>query len=326
MTPNEIFCWEEVRMETTILGRTGLSVSVMGLGCGGHSRLGLAVGKTEAEAENVVRQALALGVNFIDTAEGYGTEEVVGRALSGTTREQIVLSTKAGIRWQERQSTAAEMKERVHACLKRLQTDYVDIFHLHGVSAEDYSYGLQEMVPALQDLQREGKIRFLGITEAFAPDPTHRMLSLAVEDSCWDVMMVGFNMLNQSARERILTKTRRQRVGTLCMFAVRRALSRPEALQGLMAELTAQNLVDAGEWNPEDPLDFLVQEGVAETLPDAAYRFCRWEPGMDVILSGTSSVEHLQINAASLNLPPLPPDTIARLEHLFRRVDSVSGN
>jgi len=61
-------------MEYTTLGRTGLKVSRMGLGCGGHSRLGLSTGSTETEAENVVRAALSLGINFIDTAEGYGTE------------------------------------------------------------------------------------------------------------------------------------------------------------------------------------------------------------------------------------------------------------
>ena len=313
-------------METICLGRTGLTVSVMGLGCGGHSRLGIRTGHTEAEAERVVKEALALGVNFIDTAEGYKTEEIVGRALRGTDRGQVVLSTKAGVHWQERYATAAEMKERVEACLRRLQTDHVDVFHLHGVSVDDYPYGLQELLPALQECQREGKIRFIGITEAFGPDPTHKMLMRALEDDCWDVMMVGFNILNQSARERVLLHTRQRNIGTLCMFAVRRALSRPDALRQLMGELSAQNLVDADAFDPEDPLGFLVEEGAASSLPEAAYRFCRWEPGMDVILSGTGDVAHLQTNAASLTLPALPPQHIARLQRLFARVDSVSGN
>ena len=313
-------------METTILGRTGLSVSVMGLGCGGHSRLGISQGHSEAEALRVVQAALALGINFIDTAENYRTEEVVGKALQGTAREQVVLSTKAGVHWQERKATGAEMKARVEACLKRLQTEVVDIYHLHGVTLDDYPYALQELVPALQDLQRDGKIRFLGITEAFGPDPAHRMLIRALEDDCWDVMMVGFNVLNQSARERVLAKTRERNIGTLCMFAVRRALSQPEALRQLMGELAAQNLVDAGAFDPEDPLGFLVEQGVASSLPDAAYRFCRWEPGMDVILSGTGDIAHLQANADSLSRPPLPEAINLRLQRLFERVDSVSGN
>src|SRR5947207_8892864 len=120
-------------MEYTTLGRTGLHVSRMGLGCGGPSRLGLRAGGTEAGAEAVVREAVALGVNFIDTAEGYGTEEVVGRGIRDTSRDQVVLSTKAGVNWQGRRSTASEYKERIDGSLRRLGTDVIDVFHLHGV-------------------------------------------------------------------------------------------------------------------------------------------------------------------------------------------------
>jgi len=313
-------------LEYTTLGRTELRVSRMGLGCGGHSRLGLAVGKSEADARAVVQAALDLGVNFIDTAENYGTEGVVGQALQGTPREQVVLSTKLGVNWQERRCTGAELKERVKASQKRLQMDYIDIFHLHGVSAKDYSYAVEELVPALKEMQQAGDIRFLGITEAFGPDPKHAMLSPAVEDGFWDVVMVGFNLLNQSARSRVLATTQRDRIGTLCMFAVRRALSRPEALRELMQDLVAQNLVDAAAFDVADSLGFLLTEGKAESVPDAAYRFCRWEPGLDVILSGTSSVEHLRENAASLARPALPNDVVARLQLLFQKVDTVSGN
>ena len=313
-------------MEYTTLGRTGLRVSRMGLGCGGHSRLGLARGNTEADAERVVRAALALGVNFIDTAEGYGTEEVVGRALAGAGREGVVLSTKAGVRWKDRKSTGAELKERAGACLKRLRTETIDVFHLHGVSLDDYPYAREELLPALRELQNEGKVRFLGITEAFAPDPAHRMLSRAVQDDDWDVVMVGFNLLTQSARERVLRHTQEKGIGTLCMFAVRRALSRPDALRELMRDLAAQGKVDPATFDSEDPLGFLTAVGVSESLTDAAYRFCRWEPGIDVALSGTGSIEHLRENAASLNRPPLPPEVTERLRQLFAGVDSVSGN
>lgn len=313
-------------MDITTLGRTGVRVSVMGLGCGGHSRLGLATGGTEGEAMQVVQKALALGVNFFDTAEAYGTEDVVGRALAGTPRDQVVLSTKAGVGWQGRRATGAELRERVQASLARLRTDYVDVFHLHGVSLEDYAYAREELLPMLQTLRTEGQIRFLGLTEAFARDPGHRMLSRALDDPEWDVVMVGFNLLNQSARERVLARTWESGVGTLGMFAVRRALSQSEALQSLMQELAAQGLVDPNAFDPADPLGFLVAEGGAQSLPDAAYRFCRWEPGLDVVLSGTGRAEHLRENAASLNAPPLPAPVVERLRRLFARVDSVSGN
>ncbi len=313
-------------MELTTLGRTGLRVSTMGLGCGGPSRLGLKIGATELEAENVVRSALALGINFIDTAEGYGTEEVVGRAIRGMNRDQVVLSTKAGVHWNDRRSTGDEMKDRVEASLRRLGTDHVEIFHLHGISSEEYEYARDELLPAIRDLQAQGKVRFIGITEAFGPDPGHEMLRTALKEPHWDVVMLGFNVLNQSARERVLAATMEQRIGTLCMFAVRRALSRPEVLREVFEDLVASKIIAPEDVDMADPLGFVVTEGGALSVTDAGYRFCRWEPGIDVVLSGTGNIAHLRENAASLERPALPPPVTARLRHLFAGVDGISGN
>src|ERR1700722_989977 len=82
-------------MQYTTLGRTGLRVSVAGLGCGGFSRLGLGTGKSRGEAEAIVRRALELGVILFDTAAAYGTEPVVGAAIKGEPRDRLVICTKA---------------------------------------------------------------------------------------------------------------------------------------------------------------------------------------------------------------------------------------
>lgn len=292
----------------------------MGLGCGGHSRLGLATGHSEEEAENVVRAALDLGINFIDTAETYRTEVVVGRGIRGVPRESIYLSTKAGVGWEERRSTPSELRSRVEACLSRLQTDYVDVFHVHGVMPHDYVYARDELAPALRDMREEGKIRFIGITEAFAPDPAHATLKLASADDDWDVVMVGFNIINQTARERVFPWTQAKNVGTLGMFAVRRALSNPDALKAVVADLVDKHLVDESLFDLSNPLGFLGD------VTNAGYRFCRWEPGIRVVLSGTGNVEHLKQNARSLLDPPLPTDVFSRLAAMFKGVDTVAGN
>ena len=88
---------ESGRMEYVTLGRTGIEVSVAGLGCGGFSRLGLGTGKSEAEAMALVHQAFDLGVNLFDTAAVYGTEAVLGKALKGLPRDRVVIATKAWI-------------------------------------------------------------------------------------------------------------------------------------------------------------------------------------------------------------------------------------
>lgn len=313
-------------MEQVTLGRTGLRVGVMGLGAGGHSRLGKNTGKTEAESIAVVRRALELGANLIDTAEVYGTEEIVGKALADVPRDSYVLSTKKGARDGDRLISADEYRTGVDAGLQRLGHDYVDILHVHGVLPHDYEHVRNEIIPVLLELRDAGKVRWLGITENFGSDPTHKSLTTALQDKVWDVMMIGFNLLNQSARESLLPETQAQNVGTLCMFAVRRALSQPDALKELIAQLIANGEIDLTGYNPDAPLDFLTAPGVATSLTEAAYRYCRYEPGMDVVLSGTGSINHLEDNARALQMPPLPQDALDRVNKLFAGVDSVSGN
>lgn len=313
-------------MDYTTLGRTGLKVSVMGLGCGGHSLLGMSRGATSEEAARVVRAALDLGVNFIDTAEVYGTEEAVGIGLDGVSRESVVISTKIPPGWGDGLLTVEDLKERLDACLIRLRTDHVDILHMHGVSTDHYPYVRETLFPALQRLRDAGKVRFLGITEAFVPDPQHLMLSTAVQDGIWDVVMAGFNIVNQSARERVFTHTLAGNVGVLLMFAVRRALASPVTLGDFLRTMVAEGRIEDGRVPTDDPLGFLIADGAAASLTDAAYRFCRYEPGVHVVLSGTGSIDHLKANAESLMRPPLLMQHQKRLRALFAGIDSVSCN
>jgi L-galactose dehydrogenase len=317
-------------MDYTTLGRTGLKVSVAGLGCGGASRLGQAYGNSVKQSVAVVRAAIDLGINFIDTAVVYGTEDIVGKAIKGQ-RDKLVLSSKA---WIIREGagvhdldfcTIKDFIKRVESSLRRLRTDYIDIYHVHGITAEQLPYCLAEFVPVLEKLREAGKIRYIGITERFISDTKHDAFRLAVDDDCWDVMMVGFSFLNPSARRLVLEKTRAKNIGTLDMFAVRRALSKPDALRQ-----TLKIAVDAGQLDRSvlegNVLEFLTEPGGASSLQEAAYRFCRHEPGIDVVLTGTGSVEHLRENVTSINMGPLPPQHLARLEQLFGKVDTISGN
>ena len=309
-------------MNYTILGCTGLKVSVMGVGAGGPSRVGQRSGKSQAESAALIRQALDSGINFIDTAEAYRTEEIVGKAVKGIDRASVVLSTKKGTR---KDTTPKDVEKSLEGSLKRLGTDYVDIYHLHGVVLQDYEYLVTEIAPTLQRLREQGKIRFIGITERFGPDPQHAMLQRALQDDIWDVMMVGFNMLNQSARHRVFTKAIEKNIGILIMFAVRHALSRPERLAQLIRELVEKEQVNLADIDGDDPLGFLIYEGGAVSLKDAAYRFCRYEPGVHVVLSGTGNPDHLKANMESFSRPPLPQRDLLRLHHIFQHVDSVSG-
>ena len=125
----------------------------MGFGCGGPSRAGQSTGRSESESVAVVRQALEAGINFVDTAEAYRTEEIVGQAIKGLDRSKLVLSTKKRTR---QQLTAQDVEQSLEASLKRLGTDYIDIYHLHGVVLPDYEYLASEIVPVLQRLREQG--------------------------------------------------------------------------------------------------------------------------------------------------------------------------
>jgi aryl-alcohol dehydrogenase-like predicted oxidoreductase len=238
----------------------------------------------------------------------------------------VLLSTKKTIARDGVLVTREDVVQGLESSLQRLGTDRVEVYHLHGVREEQYDYARDNLVPALLQLQQQGKIRFPGITEVFAADPAHRMMTRAVQDDCWDVVMVGFNILNQSARERIFSHTQKHDIGVLNMFAVRQALSQPTKLQQTIAELVEHREIEEELiTDQDDPLGFLTHYGEAKSLPDAAYRFCRAEPGVHVVLSGTGNVRHLEENVASILQPPLTVSTRERLKRMFAGIDTVSG-
>jgi aryl-alcohol dehydrogenase-like predicted oxidoreductase len=312
-------------MEQTTLGRTGLRVGVAGLGCGGSSRLGMRTGKSRAQSVAVVRTALDLGINLIDTSAAYGTEEIVGEGIATVPRESVFISTKARVH-KDGENTPfppAALVDSLESSLHRLGTDYIDVFHVHGVLSPHYEHVRENVVPLLLAEKDKGKIRHLGITEFAAMDPRQVTLSRAVDDDCWEVMMVAFHMMNQKPRERVFAHTQRQGIGTLLMYAVRAIFSQPERLRNAMRELAADGRVPEKLAASDNPLDFLIHAGGAESLIDAAYRYARHEPGVDVVLTGTGDVDHLRTNIASILRPPLPAKDLETLETLFGGLEGI---
>ena len=168
-------------MEYTTLGKTGLRVSVAGLGCGGFSQLGLAQGKSESDAIAIVRHALDLGVNLFDTAAAYGTEEVLGTAIKSVRREEVVICTKAPFSFSNAHSTPEGIVASLDKSLRRLDTDYIDVYQLHGVPPSAYDHALSELAPVLLREKTKGKFRHLGITETAPHDPEHKVLHRAAQ-------------------------------------------------------------------------------------------------------------------------------------------------
>ncbi|NKB56725.1 MAG: aldo/keto reductase [Alphaproteobacteria bacterium] len=311
-------------MQYTTLGRTGLKVSVAGLGCGGNSRIGLGAGRSMEEAATVIRAAIDHGVTYIDTARNYGTEPAVGMALKGVPRDSVVISTKAIIREKGERIAPAELVARLDHSLTQLGTDYTDIYFLHGVALRDYEYARDVLAPAMLKERDKGKFRHLGITEPASSDPEQASMRRAVDDpDAWEVMMLAFHMMHQTARSHIFPKTQAGGVGTAMMYVVRNVFSRPGLLEETVRDLIERGALPADALDPADPLGFLVHEDGAESVIDAAYRFARHQPGADTVLFGTGNVDHLKANIESILRPPLPEADVARLHELFGTLTGV---
>ena len=308
-------------MEYRPLGSTGLTVSVAGLGCGGNSRLGLGRGASFEECVAVARTAIDLGVNFLDTAEAYGTEEIVGAAVRSHDRDRLVISTKAIFRGGN--ETAESVIAKVEASLKRLGLDYVDVFHFHAVGPEAYAHHRDVLAPALLRLKERGKVRHIGITETGPRDPEQKMLAMAIEEAPWEVIMLAYSLMNQGARRSVFPVTERRGIGTLLMFVVRNIFSNDAYRRDVFAKLVEQGQLDASILSDGDPLGFLVAEGGAESITDAAYRYARHEQGADVILFGTGNKDHIKANVASILRPALPPAIVERLHASFGHLTGV---
>jgi aryl-alcohol dehydrogenase-like predicted oxidoreductase len=307
-------------MEYRPLGKTGLKASVAGLGCGGNSRLGLGRGASVDDCVAIVRTAVDLGVNFLDTAEAYGTEEIVGAAARSYDRDKLVISTKAIFNTSD---TGESVTRRVEASLKRLGLDYVDVFHFHAVSPAAYEHHHDVLAPALVRLKEQGKVRHVGITETSPNDPEQKMLARAIQEAPWEVTMLAYSLMNQGARHTIFPQTRRRGIGTLLMFVVRNIFSNAAYRHDIFAKLVEQGDLDASILSDGDPLAFVVGEGGAESITDAAYRYARHTQGVDVVLFGTGNKEHVKSNIDSILRPPLAPAIIERLHASFGHLKGV---
>ena len=109
------------------------------------------------------------------------------------------------------------------------------------------------------------------------------------------------------------------------MFAVRRALSRPDVLKEVVQGLLASGDLAAGVVDADDPLGFVARTDGVKSVVEAAYRFCRHEPGVEVVLTGTGKREHLSQNVEAILAPPLPAALSQRLAAIFGAVDTVTG-
>ena len=298
-------------MEYVRLGRSGLICSIIGLGGGSSGRFGLKKGGSRPHAIRLIRTALDHGVTFFDGAGlSGGVDALLAEGLADR-RQDVVLSTKVHLghdpipftnmklanrtsSWIARRfgsvCSGPALRKRVEQTLRTLRTDRIDVLHLHAVSFRQYSLAVSKVLPELLKLKDEGKLGAIGVTEAFLSDPNHEMLRAASADAHFDVIMVGFNISNSSAAQFVLPTAKEAGVGVVGMFALRQLI----------------DTADAHELSR-------VAEEAGISLTELAYRYCRHQAEIDVVLTGTGDPAHLRQNITAALAPPLPDSVLAEL-------------
>jgi aryl-alcohol dehydrogenase-like predicted oxidoreductase len=198
-------------MQTRRLGTEGLEVSMLGLGCMGMSEF---YGETDDEESiATIHRALELGVNFLDTADMYGpftNERLVGRAIAGR-RDNVVVATKFGnVRGEggERLGIRGDpeyVRQACDASLERLGTDHIDLYYQHRVDPE---VAIEETVGAMAELVQQGKVRYLGLSEA-APETIRRAYAVHPISA----LQTEYSLWTRDVEQRVLPTTRELGIG-----------------------------------------------------------------------------------------------------------------
>ena len=327
-------------MEHRAFGKTGLRVSVLGFGCGNVG--GLMIRGAAAEQERAVARAVELGIDYFDTAPSYGdgeSERNLGRVLRVLgvpahvgTKFRVDFPDLASLR-----DVPGAVARSLEASLHRLGMERVDLLQLHNLIARERRDGflgvrdvLDAVVPALERLREQGKIRFYGITALGETPAVHQMIDAGVLDTA----QVCYNLLNPSAGvlvppgfpaqdfDRLLSHTRAQGMGVMVIRVLAAG-----ALSGVAARHpTAVPAVAPIASGPDYATDVrraqalvaLIREGHAESLVEASLRFALSSDAVSTVLLGYSSLEHLEHAVASVTKGPLSAAALDRLATLWR--------
>ena len=308
-------------MEYRTLGRTGLSVSVIGLGTMVHA--GHFGPMKDEESLGAIDAALELGVNLIDSSDAYGagySETLLGKALKGR-RDQVILATKGGNVMvgpnRGKRNFAADYIGRVmEASLKRLQTDYIDLYQLHNPNAEVLRSG--EIWELLERRKKEGKIRHYGVSI----NTTEEGIA-AVEGGRSDTIQTEYNLLEQEPAEKVFPLARKAGVGVIVRVPLRRALLtgklKPEDQQRFQGEdVRARNFageIFKRELEKVERLRFLERPG--RSLAQAAIAFCIADPAVGVVIPGGRNPRQVRENAGAADVR-LSQEELQKIAELWR--------
>lgn len=310
-------------MKYKTLGKTGLRVSIVGLGTMVHA--GHFGPMKDSESLEAIETALELGVNFIDTSDAYGAgygETLLGNAFKGK-RDKIVIATKGGnvMVGPNRGKRIFEpdyISRVMDESLGRLQTDYIDLYQLHNPTVEVIERGAVWEV--LERAKKAGKIRHYGVSINSMEEGT-----AAVKDGRAETIQVEYNLLAQEPAETFFPAAQQANIGVIARVPLKRGIltgklkqSDEQRFQGedvrarsFKGEAFAQELAKA------EQLKFLAH-GAVQSLGQAAIAFCIAHPAVSVVIPGARNAEQMRENASAADVE-IPAADMEKISDLWRR-------
>ena len=289
-------------MEYRVLGESDLNISQIGFGC-------MSLKNDSNENDKLLHQAIELGINFFDTADLYDkgmNEEAVGKALR-QKRDKTIIATKVGNQWRS-DGSGWDWNARkeyiilaVEQSLKRLQTDYIDLYQLHGGTIQD---PIDETIEAFERLIASGKIRYYGIS-SIRP----AVIKLWLDKSNIVSVMMQYSLLDRRPEEEVLGLLLQHNVGVL---------ARGSVAGGLLAGKPAQAYLEYGEKQVATAATAIRQiSGNDKSSAQTAIQFVLSHPAITAAIVGIRTMEQLQDAVEALDVEKLTETQIATLKNII---------
>lgn len=295
-------------MKQRNLGKSGLLVSEVGLGCNNFG------GRIDQEASRrVIDKAIDLGITLFDTADVYGnrggSETILGELL-GSRRKDIILATKFRFQMDEagvlQGASRGYIVTAVEASLKRLKTDWIDLYQLHG---PDMQTPMQETLRALDDLIRQGKVRYIGCSN---------LKAWQVEDACWISKTSGidafvscqdeYSLLIRDIEKELIPATKAYGLGVLPYFPLACGMLTgkykrdvmPEGARITNSEVLANRYMNERNWGIVEKLEEFAADR-DHTLLELAVSWLAAQPTVSSVIAGATKPEQVEQNVAAAN-------------------------
>lgn len=274
----------------------------------------MSLGTETAKAEKIIQTAFNEGINYFDTADLYDygvNEKIVGKALA-SVREKVVIATKAGNRWNQDKNgwhwdpSKKYIKEAVKSSLKRLQTDYIDLYQLHGGTIDD---PIDETIEAFEELQSEGLIKYYGIS-SIRPN----VIREYADRSSMISVMMQYSLLDRRPEE-IMSLLAKKQISIVTRGSVAKGLLSDKMLGKKTEQWEGKQFLDYSSAELKELIESIQAKMLDDrrSLNEIALQFNLAHEAVAAVVIGASTVEQVKDNVRAVYSPPLSKEEIAFL-------------